>query len=90
MEHIAELEQLIRQYAPQVVLYGLMGLGALVVLAGAYVTATPSPDDDVWYNKLLDKPITGHHPRSLVILKKEKKKDGVLGISNKPEKKEDA
>lgn len=90
MEHIAELEQMIRQYAPQVVIYGLMSLGALVVVAGAYVTATPSPDDDIWYNKLLDKPIIGHIMKLFIAFSPVSKKEGVLGVSNKLDKKPDA
>lgn len=89
MEHISEIEQIIREYAPQVVIYGLMSLGALVVLAGAYVTATPSPDDDIWYNKIMEKPIIGHLMKIFVSFSPVAKKEGVLGISNKVKKEEE-
>lgn len=59
MEHIAELEKIIRLYAPGVVIYGLMGLGALVVMGRAYIATTPNVDDDAWLQKLEQKPIVG-------------------------------
>lgn len=86
---IAQLEGIIREHAPGVVLYGLMGVGALVVLAGAYVTVTPSPDDDIWYNKLLEKPIVGHIMKLFVAFSPVSKKEGALKLSN-VEKKKDA
>lgn len=59
MEQLAELEKLIQTYAPQAVIFGLMGLGALVVMGYAYVAATPSKDDDMWLQKLEQKPVVG-------------------------------
>lgn len=66
MEQLVELEKLIQQYAPQAVIFGLMGLGALVVLGYAYIAATPSKDDDMWLQKLEAKPVVGWALKLLV------------------------
>lgn len=43
----------------------LMGLGSIVVLAQAYVAATPSTQDDAWFAKLEDQKIIGGVLRAL-------------------------
>lgn len=37
----------------------LMGLGSLVVVMSAYIAATPSPEDDKWWNKVKEIPVLG-------------------------------
>lgn len=66
MEQLAELEKVIQTYAPQVVIYGLMVLGGLVVMGYAYISATPSKDDDMWLQKLESKPVVGWALKLLV------------------------
>lgn len=66
MDQLHDLENLIRQYAPNVVIYGLMGLGALVIMGYTYIQMTPSLDDDAWLKKLEDNKIAGYVLRLLV------------------------
>lgn len=66
MEQLVELEKMIQTYAPQVVIYGLMILGGLVVMGYAYIAATPSKDDDMWLQKLENKPVVGWALKLLV------------------------
>lgn len=86
MDQLQHLEQLIRQYAPQAVIFGLMGLGALVVAAGAYVSVTPSLDDDHWLNSLYEKPVIGLLIKLIVAFSPVAKKEGGLQLSNKVSK----
>lgn len=37
----------------------LMGMGTLVVLSTAYIAATPSKDDDAWFEKVKQVPVLG-------------------------------
>ena len=86
MDQLAHLEQLIRQFAPQIVIYGLMSLGALIIAAGAYVSVTPSLEDDHWLNSLYEKPVIGFLIKLIVAFSPVIKKDGGLQLSNKVSK----
>jgi hypothetical protein len=66
MDQLHELEALIRQFAPQAVIYGLMGLGALVIMGYAYVQVTPNQDDDAWVKKIEEHKIFGAALRLLL------------------------
>lgn len=86
MDQLNQLIELIRQYAPPIFIYGLMGLGGLVVASHAYVLATPSPEDDKWWSSLYDKPVIGFILKLLIAFSPvEKKAAGQVSLSNKPE-----
>lgn len=90
MEDLVKLEEIIRAYAPQVVIYGLMGLGALVVMAMTYVAVTPSKEDDAMINKLYSMPLVGAILNLFVAFSPIQKKEQALKLSNKGEIKKDA
>lgn len=66
MNDLQQLEDIIRTHAPHVVIYGLMGLGFLVVAGYTYIQMTPSLDDDAWLKKIEDNKIFGVFLRLLV------------------------
>lgn len=43
----------------EIIQYILMALGALVVAGYAYIKATPSQEDDAWYDKMEKTPLIG-------------------------------
>lgn len=75
MDQLRDLESLIRQYAPNVVIYGLMGLGALVIMGYTYIQMTPSLDDDAWLKKIEDNKIAGAALRLLIRFSPIQRKD---------------
>lgn len=82
MESLQQLEQIIRNFAPQVVIYGLMGLGTVVVLAGAWVSLTPGQDDDHWLSSLYSKPLIGGLLKLLSAFSPVSKVEGAVKLSN--------
>lgn len=66
MQNINELYELITKFAPDIIKYILMGLGALVVMGYSYIKVTPNQDDDAWLQKLEGKPIIGFALKLLV------------------------
>lgn len=63
---LSQLEQLIRDHSPKIVLSSLMVLGALVVLGYVYVSLTPTQKDDSWVREIEDHAIFGAILRFLV------------------------
>lgn len=66
MNDLQQFEEIIRQHAPHVVIYGLMGLGFLVVAGYTYIQITPSLEDDAWLKRIEDHKIFGVALRLLV------------------------
>jgi len=56
---LQQAQDFLNSVMPQVVLYVLAGLGALVVLGTAYIKMTPTQDDDQWLQKIEDNKLLG-------------------------------
>lgn len=66
MAFLNDLYPFIKEHAPMIVQYVLMGLGGLVVAGAAYIKATPTQDDDMWLQKLEEKPVIGQILKLLI------------------------
>jgi len=58
MDQIYAFIQMLAAKYPLVLLI-ISILGSLPVLMSAYVAATPSPEDDKWWNKVKEVPVLG-------------------------------
>jgi hypothetical protein len=85
-----QIVEIIRNNAPQVVEWVLMGLGTLVVLGYAYIKATPTESDDQWLQKFESKAVVGLILKFLVKFSPVARKENLEKFDDEDAKKNDS